>query len=216
MSRLLRAGLLGGAAAGLYAAVIRPQQLVWGATRHEALDPLPGDELVPDPDLSATRCIDVDAEPGGVWPWIAQMGQGKGGLYSYDRLENLAGCEICSVDAIVLGWQEVRVGDTFRLHPQIELTVADVRISEALVLHGAVPARGTQGVPPYDFSWAFVLRERPSGGTRLIVRERYGYTQWWAPLLVEPVEAVSFVMTHKMLRGIRDRAERAPLADRVA
>jgi hypothetical protein len=53
-----------------------------------------------------------------------------------------------------------------------------------------------------------VLRERPDGTTRLLVRERYAYTQRWAPLLVEPVEAVSFVMTQKMLRGIRDRAER--------
>jgi len=53
-----------------------------------------------------------------------------------------------------------------------------------------------------------VLRERPDGTTRLLVRERYVYTQRWAPLLVEPVEAVSFVMSQKMLRGIRDRAER--------
>jgi hypothetical protein len=61
--------------------------------------------------------------------------------------------------------------------------------------------------PPYDFTWAFVLRQQPDGTTRLLVRERYAYTRRWARLLVEPVELVSFVMTRKMLRGIRDRAE---------
>ena len=63
--------------------------------------------------------------------------------------------------------------------------------------------------PPYDFTWAFELRERSDGTTRLRVRERYGYTTSWAPFLVEPVELVSFVMSQKMLRGIRDRAERS-------
>jgi hypothetical protein len=62
--------------------------------------------------------------------------------------------------------------------------------------------------PPYDFTWAFVVREQPDGTTRLLVRERYAYTQWWASLVVEPAAVVSFVMSQKMLRGIRDRAER--------
>jgi len=60
--------------------------------------------------------------------------------------------------------------------------------------------------PPYDFSWAFVVQEQMDVATRLVVRERYAYTRWWAPLLVEPVEVISFVMHEKMLRGIRDRA----------
>ncbi len=62
--------------------------------------------------------------------------------------------------------------------------------------------------PPYDFSWAFVLGEQPDGTVRLLVRERYGYTRLWSALLVEPVEAVSFVMSQKMLRGIKGPAER--------
>jgi hypothetical protein len=61
--------------------------------------------------------------------------------------------------------------------------------------------------PPYDFTWAWVLRDEPGGTSRLLVRERYAYTRPWARFIVEPVEAVSFVMTQKMLRGIRDRAE---------
>jgi hypothetical protein len=61
--------------------------------------------------------------------------------------------------------------------------------------------------PPYEFTWAFVVRDKADGTTRLLVRERYAYTRRWAPFLVEPVEAVSFFMSQKMLRGIRDRAE---------
>jgi hypothetical protein len=62
--------------------------------------------------------------------------------------------------------------------------------------------------PPYDFTWAFVLIELADGNTRLVIRERYTFTRWWASLIVEPVLAVSFLMTRKMLHGIRVRAER--------
>jgi hypothetical protein len=65
--------------------------------------------------------------------------------------------------------------------------------------------------PPYGFTWAFVVREQPDGTSRLLVRERYAYTRRWAPLLVEPAALLSFVMSQKMLRGIRDRAERTAL-----
>jgi hypothetical protein len=66
--------------------------------------------------------------------------------------------------------------------------------------------------PPYDFTWAWVLRNEPDGTSRLLLRERYAYTRPWARFLVEPAEAVSFVMSQKMLRGIRDRAEQVASA----
>ena len=74
------------------------------------------------------------------------------------------------------------------------------------MLRGGVPMAAA--APPYDFTWAFVLAGQEDGTTRLIVRERYAYTRWWSALLVEPVEAISFVMSQKMLRGIRDAAEK--------
>ena len=74
------------------------------------------------------------------------------------------------------------------------------------MVRGGVPLG--DGAPPYDFTWAFVLDGRPDGTTRLLARERYLYTSWWAPLLVEPVEVASWVMSQKMLRGIRERAGR--------
>jgi hypothetical protein len=39
-----------------------------------------------------------------------------------------------------------------------------------------------------------------------------GYSRRWVALLVEPVELISFVMSRRMLRGIKDRAQRAAVA----
>jgi hypothetical protein len=64
--------------------------------------------------------------------------------------------------------------------------------------------------PPFATTWAFVLCEQPDGSTRLLSRERYGYKRRWARLIVEPTQVASFVMSRKMLLGIRDRAERSP------
>jgi hypothetical protein len=199
------------AAAGAVAAYRqgRRAQLAFGATPEEQAAELPGDELVADADLVATRAITIRASAADVWPWLAQLGQGRGGFYSYDRLENLAGCDIRSADAVVPEWQGIAVGDEVRLHPEFGLPVAEVRPQEALVLHGAGPGDDDGDAPPFDFTWAFVLRPAGEGRTRLLVRERYGYRTDWAGRMVEPVSWVSFVMTERMLRGIRDRAERA-------
>ncbi len=204
---------------------MRPWYLRWGASPEECAKALPGDELVRRADLVATRAITIRARPERIWPWLAQMGQGRGGLYSYDALENLVGCDMHSADRVVPEWQDVAPGDAFRLHPDVALEVTAVEPDRALVIRGGVLMG--DAAPPYDFTWAFVLEDvepvrgssgaatgspsaadtRSGAATRLLVRERYGYTRWWAPLLVEPVEAVSFVMSSKMLRGIKERAE---------
>jgi hypothetical protein len=200
---------IGGAAAA-YILLARPRHLRWGTTDQDSDELLPGDDLIQSPNLAATRAVTVRASADQVWPWIAQLGQGRGGFYSYDSLENLVGCDIHSGDRIVPEWQDIGVGDEVKLHPEVALAVAALEPGRSLVLRGGVPMGNTP--PPYDFTWAFVLRERPDRTTRLLVRERYAYTRRWAPLVVEPVEAVSFVMSQKMLRGIRDRPN-APLAD---
>jgi hypothetical protein len=194
-----------GVAVATYIFLARPWHLRWGASTQERDASLPGDDLIVSPDLTATRAITVRASAGQVWPWIAQLGQGRGGFYSYDFLENLVGCDIHSADRIVPGWQDIKIGDQVNLAPEIGLSVAALEPGRSLVLRGGVPMGNTP--PPYDFTWAWVLREEPDGTSRLLVRERYAYTRPWARFLVEPVEAVSFVMSQKMLRGIRDRAE---------
>jgi hypothetical protein len=201
------------AAAGVlvgYLAFARTRQLRWGATDDEASDALPGDRILADSDLVATRAITIAAPADAVWPWIVQLGQARGGFYSYDLLENLAGCRIHNADRIVPEWQHIAVGDEVRLHPEVALTVVAVNPGRALVLRGAVPVGDVPA--PYDFTWAFIVAERQDGTTNLVVRERYAYTRKWAALLVEPVAVISFLMSRKMLRGIRDRAERTHLS----
>jgi hypothetical protein len=196
-----------GSVAAAYILLARPWYLTWGGTDKDSEEPLPGDHLIASPDLAATRAITIRASADQVWPWIAQLGQGRGGFYSYDFLENLVGCNIHSADRIVPAWQNVAVGDEVRLAPAVGLSVAFLERGRSLVLRGGIPIGSTAA--PYDFTWAFALRDEPDETTRLVVRERYGYKRPWARLLVEPVEAVSFVMTQKMLRGIKARVERS-------
>jgi hypothetical protein len=187
----------------------RRRFLRWGATDAEMAASQPGDELIREANVTATRAITIRRSPDVVWPWIAQLGQGRGGFYSYDVLENLLGFDIHSADSLVPEWQRLEVGDEVRLAPTVGLKVAILEPGRALVLQGALPLAQA---PPFDSTWAFILCEQADGTTRLLSRERYGYQRWWAPLVVEPTQAVSFVMSRKMLFGIRDRAERFPIA----
>lgn len=206
------------AVAAISAPWLRRRLLQMGATADEVEALLPGDELLAGADLIATRAITIDAPPEGVWPWIVQIGQGRGGFYSYDALENLAGSQIHSATTIVPEWQDVRVGDVVRLHPQVALEVARVEPPHAFVIQSApaAPAAATTAStastatspPPYDFTWAFVCNATADGRTRLVARERFRYTTRSAPLLAEPVAVASFVMTQRMLRGLRARVER--------
>jgi hypothetical protein len=104
------------AAAGafLYRKFLRQPVLTWGATVEEAAARLPGDELLEDADGVATRAITIDAPRSAVWPWIAQMGPSpRGGAYTYDRIENLLGLNMHSVDRVLPEYQHPQVGDGF-------------------------------------------------------------------------------------------------------
>ena len=179
--------------------------LHWGATRAEVDGVLPGDEVLPAADLVSTRAITIDARPEDVWAWVAQLGQGRGGFYSYDCLENLIGCDIHSSDTVRPAWQAVAVGDVVHLHPEVGLTVVQVETGRNLVLRGAVPVGDSSA--PYDFTWSFAVQDGTGGSARLVVRERYAYLRRTAALIVEPVSAVSWFMSQRMLRGIKERAE---------
>lgn len=185
--------------------LIRTWMLHFGATEAELDTALPGDDVIGSANLAATRAVSIDAPPEVVWAWLVQIGQGRGGFYSYDWLENVFGCEVQSADEVDPRWQDLALGDEIRLHPQVKLVVTELTPERSLVLH-SVAAPGAPP-PPYVFTWAFVLRRGRGGTTRLLVRERYGYRSGWSALVAEPTVAVSFLMTEKMLRGLRSRAE---------
>jgi hypothetical protein len=79
--------------------------LRWGATAAEVARRLPGDELIPHPASVSTRAITIQAPVERVWPWVLQTGQERGGLYSYQWLENLFGSDIHNADRIMPAWQ---------------------------------------------------------------------------------------------------------------
>jgi hypothetical protein len=188
---------------------LRSRRQRWGATDAELARSYPGDELLPHPQWSATHAISISAPPRRIWPWMAQIGQGRGGLYSYQKLENLIGCRIENTSRILDEHQDVRVGDPIRLHAQAPpLTVTAVEEPTTLVLFGG-PADSDENVV-LATSWALVLMEQPGGTTRFVSRTRYQHADdrrsrlMGGPLLLEPV---SFVMERKMLKVIKALVE---------
>src|ERR1041385_7104203 len=85
---------------------IRPRMARWGATDQEVRMPLPGDEVNAQRAFVSTRAITTDAPLEVVWPWLAQIGQDRGGFYSYTWLENLAGCRMHNARRIYSEWQQ--------------------------------------------------------------------------------------------------------------
>jgi hypothetical protein len=203
----------------LAVSALRGRLLRWGATADEVRCSLPGDEIVPQPVWESTRAITIDASPDQVWPWLVQMGQGRGGLYSFDWLENLAGLEIHSTDRILPECQLVAVGDAVRLAPdQDSVVVALVEPERALVLRIADPQIGRALAvgdgAPFAGSWAFVLQAQPGDRTRLLIRFRFEARTRLLGALGYPlmVEVPHFVMEWRMLHGIKERAERTRTA----
>ena len=125
-----------------YAFAVRPWHLRWGATADEQNERLPGDEVVPNAEHQATHAITIDASVADVWQWLVQIGQSRGGFYSYTWLENLVGCDMHNADRVVPEWQNIRVGDVVWLHPEFPpLSVIVVEPFKAIVL-GSPPYRG--------------------------------------------------------------------------
>ena len=81
---------------------LRSRRTQWGATEEEVKGSLPGDEIIANPKWQYTQAITIAVPAEKVWPWLVQIGQGRGGFYSYQALENLVGCNIHNADRIIL------------------------------------------------------------------------------------------------------------------
>jgi hypothetical protein len=231
---LFLAGLAGAGYAG-YRFVVEPWWRSWGIDPSETDRTLPGDELVPGPSEIETRGITIDAPPANVWPWLVQMGFGRAGWYSYDRMD-MAGR---SADRIVTEWQDLAVGDTVPTHPGGGLVVKSIEPQRSLVLYldneivkswtarasdhaegnGKTPANlaaagafMTAAQPPeFAASWAFVLEPLGAERTRLIERFRihFGDAKPWNRYTLPMMGFGVFVMMRKHMLGLRERAQRS-------
>jgi hypothetical protein len=213
---LFAVGVATGVGLALYHLVVRPRQLRWGATPPEVDGDRPGDDLVPNPMYETTRAITIGAPAAEVWPWLVQIGYQRGGFYSYDWLENLAGLEISSADHMDPELQSLEVGDSVRIAPETPLTVATLEPNRVLVLHNTMNPFNAQTVdlddlepgPYMDWTWAFILEELDKRTTRLVVRVRGSYEpRWLALLFYTLLEPAHFLMERKMMLGIKERAE---------
>jgi len=187
------------------------KRLRWGTVGTETTDSLPGDELVAEPKWSYTLGIAIDASPEAVWPWIAQMGQGRGGLYTYQTLENLVGCKITNTTEILPDLQHPAAGDSIYLHPTAPpMRIEAVDPPNALVLFGAPVDMGA-GDSWGMSTWQFAINPDRNGGSRLLTRGRYDYSADWKSRIAFgrfPLEVISFVMSRKMMLEIKRLAER--------
>lgn len=203
------------ALAAAYALVVRPWHLRWGASEEEARKPLPGDEQVPDPTIQSTRAVTIDAPVEDVWPWLAQLGYGRAGFYSYDILENAftralgMHAHYESLERIVPELQSLHEGDFIASAPldwkggkyarKMGWTVARLEPPHLMVLR----------------NWgAFILEPLTGDRTRFIVRTR-GRRTWKDILGNVAWELPHFIMERRMLLGIKERAERIPGAGRT-
>ena len=199
-------GLAVAAAPWVYCALLRPWQLRWGATPEEAHRDLPGDDLVTHYLFEATRAVSIAAPPDRVWPWIVQMGTGRGGFYALDFIDN---ARRRSADRIRPELQHLAVGDMMQTDPGGGgFTVAHVDPERLLVLHipQAVVGRAQGAVVVI-----FTLAATTGGGTRLLCRLRADIGPKVASRLYGLLfEAGDFVMVRLMLAGIKNRAEKPP------
>ena len=189
-------GTLAGLGA-VYRLVVRGRILIWGTTRDEATARLPGDELLEAADGVATRAIEIDAPPAAIWPWIAQMGPApRGGAYTYDWIENLLGLNMHSVDKVLPEFQHPQIGDTIGYGSNL------MRV-EVVEPEHVLAWRSEDG----NWVWTFIIKS-DNGSSRLISRNRFRLPTRIARLGMALMEPASLVMERKMLRGIKQRAEK--------
>jgi hypothetical protein len=173
----------------------------WGTTEEERTRLMPGDNIIANPTLVGTGAVTVEAPPEDIWPWLVQLGTGRGGLYSYDWLDRLFGfLDRPSANEILPEFQQLAVGDSIRFGGD-ELIVKFLDPLRSLVLLDT--GHGMQWV------WQFGLYPVDATRTRLVERG----TQWIpntvvARLGLAIIEPAGFIMTRRFLLGVKERAER--------
>jgi hypothetical protein len=205
-----------GAAIMVAAAVtpfLRGARSHWGLDKALADRAYPGDNLVADPRWSWTHGVEIDAPADEVWPWLAQIGANRAGFYSYQWLENLAGCKVHNAEAIHPGWS-IHEDGAMLLHPEMPpLSIVAVSSGQYFVAHAPADAAARAKNQRWaEVSWLFFV-EPIDGGRRCRFISRYrcacsddlATRLQLGPALLEPI---GFAMDRRMLLGVKERAER--------
>jgi hypothetical protein len=155
--------------------------------------------------------VEIEAPAASVWPWVAQLGAGHAGFYSYQWLENIAGCGLRNAETVHPEW-EVREGEALVIHPDVPpLRVMSVDRGRSFVVHAPADARAlAEGKPWAAASWLFLIEPLGPQRCRFISRYRASCSSDLAtrvsfgPAVVEPI---GFEMDRRMLLGVKQRAE---------
>jgi hypothetical protein len=173
----------------------------WGTSQEEIAATYPGDELVATPASFVNRAITIDARPEQIYPWLVQLGAGKGGFYTYTSLEKFIGCPLVNADSIHDEWQNLQVGDEVKMCPKDPAPppyiVAQIHPNRAIVL-------GHKDKDEWVDLWQFILVPRSDGTTRLVLRTRTMMVGGFWNIIHPGV----FIMEYGMLNGIKTRAEK--------
>lgn len=180
----------------LYARIVRPWQLRWGATDREIARTLPGDDLVRQAGFDATRAITIAAPRELVWPWLVQVGVNRAGWYSYDLLDNLGRP---SARRIIPELQHLDVGDILPMSPDGRSGIRVVTID---------PGRSMVWGDPGNVTWSWLLEPVGDDATRLLTRIRVRY-RWLHPSILFGllIEFADIFMIRRMLLNVKERAE---------
>ena len=193
--------------AALYWFPIRRWMNQWGATPTDRAREMAGDSLLPDYTYSGTTAAVVRARPEQIWPWLVQIGYQRGGLYSYDWLDRLFGyLDRPSATRILPEFQHLAVGDRIPLGRGPSWPVALLDPGRALVLD-------MRNIGGLDWVWQFGLFPIDEAHTRLVSRSRVRARSPWARLLTHAIEPAGFLMTRRMLIGVKQRAEALEAAE---
>jgi len=198
---------------GVYHWLVRPWHRRWGATDAELQQPMPGDERVKNPNFVTTRAVTINARPAEIWPWLVQLGVGRGGYYSYTWLPNMVGLQYSNADTILPAFQYLEVGDTVPIDPRgVGFRVDAIDPNRSLLL--TVPDPDHPRSDGLMTTWAFLLQPLDSEHTRLIVRWRSNFREpltytALAPVFFLVLDPLDFLMARQMLLGIKLRAERS-------
>jgi hypothetical protein len=193
----------------LYWFPIRRWMNRWGTTPADLTRVMAGDGLLDRSTYSGTTAVVVDAAPEQIWPWLVQIGYQRGGLYSYDWLDRLFGyLDRPSATRILPEFQHLAVGDHIPLGRGPSWPVAVLEPNRALVLD-------MRNLGGFDWVWQFGLYPVDQNRTRLVSRSRVCTKTVWARLATYAIEPAGFVMTRRMLLGLKQRAE-TPQAAKMA
>jgi hypothetical protein len=200
-----------------YHFALRPRFLDWGASESLRETSFPGDSFTRG--AHHTRAVLIDATPEQLWPWLNQIGQDRGGFYSYQWLENIFAADITNVHDIKPEFQWPRqLGDTVWLANKDHYNgkgyqiIAEITPFKSMVMVGGDDYARVLSGEEVSGSWAFYLYPETSEKTWLVARSSDGDLSWPTRLArYTTFEIPHYIMERKMLRSIKKLAEENPV-----